>query len=655
MVASAAPVMLSPCAGQLEECNPKASLAERLDALENVARWVIEIPALKRLHRPAPLQLQQLRTLLDTLKAEPHLRQRFTATLASVLRDTTAVALFAESGMPNDRGLASETMDRAARRILPRPPDDEDLDRFVSRIFRTKRDCAWIEDAPVAMFEEFADVLGDIWGPLCESMEDANALLCTRVSALGLSADLRERSDIMLVRDSPFFRLPLSPLDQLQMVIAECRGQLDAIRKRLETTGVSVDVVYCIDAIRRMLQRIDRMHPFLDPHTSSADRIKYARGMLSALTHGRLEDESLRQLARQNLGLLARKIIERVGHTGEHYVTSGRRDYFRMLGSAAGGGALTAFTVVMKVWSKTWHLAPFLEGLVNAGNYAGSFIIMQLLGFTLATKQPSMTAAALAQTIKEAKGEHRMDELVTLIKRISRSQFAAAVGNVTAVIPVVIALDFLSVLTSGDHFLSADKANATIASFHPFKSGTIIFAALTGVLLWVSSLGAGWLENWVTYRRLPEAIRHHRLKKVFGQERMNRVAKFITDHSAGIGGNVTLGFLLAMTPVFGMFFGLPLDVRHITLSTGSLTFSVMSLGGHSLTLAPIVGIAIIGMCNFGVSFALALTVALRAREVTTRERVNLAVSVLREFLRRPHHFFYPPKDPPGRAATPLPH
>jgi site-specific recombinase len=655
MVAQISPIMLAPCVRQLEACDPDAPLAQRLEAIEDVARWVIDIPALKRLHRPAPLQLQQLRSLLDTLKAAPVLRQRFSATLASVLRDTTAVALFAESGMPSDRGLGSETIDRIARRVLPRPPDDEDLDRFVSRVFRTQRDCAWIEDAPVELFAEFAEVIGDVWGPLRESMEDASALLCTRVSALGLSADLRERSDPMLVRDSPFFRLPLTPLDQLGMVILECRGQLTAIRKRLETTGVSVDVVYCIDAIRRMLQRIERMHPFLDPRTSSEERVKCARGMLGALTHGRIEDESLRQLARQNLGLLARKIIERVGHTGEHYVTSGRRDYFKMLASAAGGGFLTAFTVMGKVWSKSWHLAPFMEGLVNAGNYAGSFIVMQLLGFTLATKQPSMTAAALAQTIKEAKGEHRMDELVTLIKRISRSQFAAAVGNVFTVIPVAIAFDLLALATSGEHFLSPDKAHKTIASFHPLESGTIFFAALTGVLLWMSSLGAGWLENWVTYRRLPEAIRHHRLKKVFGQHRMNRIATFITDHSAGIGGNVTLGVLLAMTPVAGMFFGLPLDVRHITLSTGSLTFSVMSLGSDSLTLAPVIGIAIIGMCNFGVSFALALTVALRAREVSTRERVNLAVSVLREFLRRPHHFFYPPKDPPGRAATPLPH
>lgn len=41
-------------------------------------------------------------------------------------------------------------------------------------------------------------------------------------------------------------------------------------------------------------------------------------------------------------------------------------------------------------------------------------------------------------------------------------------------------------------------------------SGTVFYAALTGVLLWLSSLGAGWLENWIVYRRLPEALAKHR-------------------------------------------------------------------------------------------------------------------------------------------------
>ena len=55
---------------------------------------------------------------------------------------------------------------------------------------------------------------------------------------------------------------------------------------------------------------------------------------------------------------------------------------------------------------------------------------------------------------------------------------------------------------------------------------------------------------------------------------------------------------------------------------------------------------VIGLLNFGVSFALALAIALRAREVTGAERMHLARGVLRRFLRHPTLFFYPPKTSP---------
>ena len=62
---------------------------------------------------------------------------------------------------------------------------------------------------------------------------------------------------------------------------------------------------------------------------------------------------------------------------------------------------------------------------------------------------------------------------------------------------------------------------------------------------------------------------------------------------------------------------------------------------------------IIGLMNFGVSFALALWIALRAKEVTGRERLKLGSMVARRFLRKPLQFFWPPKTDkiPGRAGT----
>ena len=109
-----------------------------------------------------------------------------------------------------------------------------------------------------------------------------------------------------------------------------------------------------------------------------------------------------------------------------------------------------------------------------------------------------------------------------------------------------------------------------------------------------------------------------------------------------------------MIPTFARFFGLPIDVRHITLSTGSLTLAISSIGVHAVGwaafLGAVVGIAIIGLCNFGVSFALALVVAMRARDVPRGERRNLPGAVLRRFVRRPIEFFYPPRD----AGAPAP-
>src|SRR6185295_6040783 len=108
-----------------------------------------------------------------------------------------------------------------------------------------------------------------------------------------------------------------------------------------------------------------------------------------------LRDRKLSDIARGNLHLLARKIIERAGHTGEHYITTTRVEYVKMLLSAGGGGVLTTGMAALKYFVAWGHYEPFVEGVLSSTDYAVRFIVMQLLGFTLATKQPSMTAAAL--------------------------------------------------------------------------------------------------------------------------------------------------------------------------------------------------------------------------------------------------------------------
>jgi site-specific recombinase len=652
----------------LNACKPAAPLAERFASIEALVAFVLSKRGAPPVDGAGPgesAQVLRLRLLIRALYAVPALKLRLAHTLERALAESVGGGLFGRLGLPTDRGFFSETMERFSRRFLPEPRDERDLVQFVGRAFEKRADLATLAATPPELVAALAALLRDAapgvnpWAPVHEHLSNGALLLATRVSALGLSDVIRARSPETRLVDSPFFLLSrhvdavvsdaLRGAPSAERVFA-CQGLIDACRsvlrevvKNLEQFGVSVDVVYRLELVGRSLDRLTLLVRELGPLTE-LERAAATKDLLAELVDARLRDRDLGDIIRGNLHLLARKIIERAGHTGEHYITTTPGEYVKMLLSAGGGGVLTAGTCALKFLTTQAHFAPFVEGMVSAANYATSFLVMQLLGFTLATKQPSMTAAALAGTLRES-ADRDLSALVVMIARITRSQLAAAIGNVGLVIPAAFFFDRFWLGRYETHFLDAKTAEYVLHSLHPMQSGTIFFAALTGVILWISSLVAGWVENWAVYRRLPEAIAGHRLGRWVGRRTMAFVARMFSKNIAGLGGNTSLGFFLGMTPIMGKFFGLPLDVRHVTLSTGSLTLAACALGGaafDSPDLFPaMLGIAIIGSLNFGVSFVLALAVALRARGVE-KDRFRLVVSVAVTFLRSPLQFFFPP-------------
>ncbi len=634
----------------LARCQLDAAFDDHLIAIEHLGRYVVAGPALATASdSPALARLHLLVTILEKV---PAAALRVRAAIASALTGTRGIKLFGEIGLPNDRGLWAETTDRLARKLLPEAPVAHELWMLANRIIRKPGDLEWLGPSADPLLARLAAIGGDAWKPLTASIQDAIGLITTRIAALGIGEAFRTRATAGGIRESPLYQLGRATPPLMLALIDASRRHLELVKHALEERGVSIDVVYSLDAIERGLARLELLLPFVD----AAPRQPYAiRAVIAAVGRGLVAGRSFTQLMSDNLRLLARKVIERAGRTGEHYVTSSKREYWKMMTSAMGGGVLTCGTAAAKFLVKWGHWPLFVDGALSSIVYAGSFLVMQLLGFTLATKQPSMTAASLAGTIRGAAGDqHRLDELVALIARIARSQFAAAFGNVAAVIVTAKLFDYLFARAAGHPFLDDETAKATIASFDPLGSGTVLFAAFTGVLLWTSSLVAGWFENWVVYRRLPEAIEHHRFGKRLGKPRMAKLARWLEHEAAGFGGSIALGVLLGMAPVFAKFFGLPLDVRHITLSTGSLTLSLSSIGvaavGWGAVISAAFGIAIIGLLNFGVSFALALVVALRARDVPRGERRMLPGAVMRRFFTKPLEFFYPPREASAKSA-----
>jgi len=271
---------------------------------------------------------------------------------------------------------------------------------------------------------------------------------------------------------------------------------------------------------------------------------------------------------------------------------------------------------------------------------------LQVFHFSLSSKQPAMTASALATSLAD---KDDMPHNVELIAAISRSQAAVTLSNVVATVGLALLLDFLVHLATGRWFLPTPEAAHALRSLNPIATLTMVYAAVTGLFLWLSSLAAGAASNWSAYRRLPEATREDaRIKRLFGKAFAQKLGDFVEHHLGGMIGYAALGFLLGFVPVLlSRFFGIALEVRHVTLHAAAAAYGILPLrDAGELLLSDLawagIGILVIGFFNFSVSAWLALLTAARARDLTREDRGVLWKALRQAFVERPSRFFWVP-------------
>lgn len=642
-----------------------AAAVDATDPVERMDAWV-ELLVWSRLGRDAErnrtgsgVDTTRLRLLIGLVEREPALEVRFAASFAALLAATDGVALLAETGIPGNRGFLAEAGERLADGLLPEPHDPRSLAQIVRRLYPDSRAVDNLRGQGPGPIHRAATVLvsampTEAWAPLRRSFADAIRLLLVRILAQGLAPNLRARSHAGPLEQSPFHRLHRTGEELLagdsavilphwRREAAAVLAELEEIHRQIADEGVSVDVVYGVEVIRACLARLDLMVAVLVQPPGEA-RSEAIHALLAELADGCLRDRSLLHLAGSSLRLLHQKIVERSGRTGEHYVAFGYREYLGIWLAAAGGGLLTVFTAAFKTAITALALAPFAIGLLSGLNYAASFMVLHHCHLVLATKQPAMTAATLAGIVRVKRGGERIDEIVDFITAMVSSQLAATLANIMVVAIGAYGFDLLWTLTTGHHWLSATKAQQAYDDFSPVDSLTVWYAAFTGVILWLSSLIGGWLDNWSTYHRLPQGLRD--LGRRGGAKPFTRLGDAVERHMGGWGTNISLGLMLGMAPVIGGFLGLPIDVRHVTLNTGILALAAAGLetdwfkgGGFLLAVS---GIAVMFVLNLGVSFALSLFTALRAYALPRGELIDLLRRLLARVFRRPLDFIRPP-------------
>ena len=357
---------------------------------------------------------------------------------------------------------------------------------------------------------------------------------------------------------------------------------------------------------------------------------------------------AVRELFASNINLLARNITENASRTGEHYIAEDRNEFSAMFRSAAGAGLVIGFMAMMKILYSYLRAAPLVEAFLFSMNYSTGFMLIHVLHFTVATKQPAMTASRIAAGLHSRDSRHiDIDSLVGLIIKVFRTQFIAVTGNLAMVFPVAYLISVGWLHLFGHHLVTPDKAQHLLHDLDPLHSLALFHAAIAGVCLFLAGLISGYYDNRALYTHMAQRIERARwLRKLCGKQRLSKVAHYLEANLGGLMGNFYFGILLGTIGTIGFMVGLPLDIRHITFSAANFAIALVGLD-HQMSwhvaIRSIIGILAIGTVNLWVSFSLALFVALRSRQVHFEQGLPLTKALFTRLFQRPMDFFIPPK------------
>ena len=654
--------------GLLDTLDPHGTVVQR-------HLWLIDLMAwIRGDSQSVPAALARVNLLLDAVQTRPELHQRFADWWLALTQSLDGATLLADYGFSSRNAFISEFAERLRHKILPNTPETGDATELFSLVMPAAFDAQWLGALDEATLARVVTLLSPVSptspDPVAQtvapthwqnSVLEAITICTSQVRAAGFASELRLRMSATARETAPFHALasdfehvrnaflatsPELPatLQQFRDRLEACRAAAASVYTHLDEHGISVSLVF---RIRQLRERILRIRALMDCLLSGNPSASTARLLAQLVSVGQ-ERRSLRSLISSNSSMLAAKVTERSSEVGEHYITRNAGEYASMLRKAGGGGALTAITTLLKFGVMSLALSAFWNGFWSSLVYAGSFVLIQLLHYTLATKQPAMTAPAMAAKLKDLSDPASLDGFVDEVTHLVRSQVAAVLGNVGVVFPAVLLISGALLLATGRPMIDAKDAAYVLHSL-TLLGPTLLFAAFTGVLLFASSIIAGWAENWFVLHRLDSAMRYNpRFTRTLGPARADRWAHFMRSNISGLASNISLGFMLGLIPAFATFFGLGLEVRHVTLSAGQLAAACATLG-WAVVHEPalwwcVAALPLIGALNLGVSFYLAFRLALQAHNVGDMDRGRIRQAIWHRLNHKPLGFFWPTGD-----------
>jgi site-specific recombinase len=616
------------------------------------------------------------------VKTHPLLKASIQHALLSQINNTDLTAAITESGIPLARGFWQELSNRLKHKLLPPLQDEDDFLYVINNIFFKKSDYIWVEAIPRQHWIDFFEAVGFDFGStgieLKKELLQAMKILSFQVAQLGLEKVVldflpkaEQQNDTAFViqnykvhdlekillengGDQPI----ASAAQQLRNVIQSCYEMIGHIRESYSERGASIQQTYILLILSNRLQRMQLMLDVLDAD-QNFDTGRFV-DVFRMLVRNEKRKNSIREFFSQGISYLAYQIAEHKGSKGNKYITETRNEYYRMIFSAMKGGFIISFIAILKNLIGKLKFAPFPMGFLYSVNYSAGFIMIDGTGSTLATKQPAFTASAVASSLdaKKMEGEPDLIGLAATVAKVSRSQIASFFGNLVIVFPLSFFLAWGYHEITGKPIAEGEAAYQMLRDQHPWRSASLLYACFTGFFLFLSGIIAGYWQNKIQYGRIRERMnKHPALKQSMSAARLNRLSGFVERNFGMLMGNIALGFFLGFSGVIGKIFGIPFDIRHITISAGNSGIASYGMGFDNIPpyfmLAVFMGILAIGFFNFLASFSFAFIMAVKSRGIHLSQYPRLLRILGKYFLKYPREFLRPPRRTKSPVYKPL--
>ena len=681
------------------------STLERIDPHSDHIDVLVELVDQLRPRQPrdADYAIGRVQLLCQLLKGHPAHASALHSYMTRLLESRRHSSLYTDIGILSNDGFVTELKTRFAYRFLPPALGDTYLSDAIDQVLYVETDYLWVNAVPAVYWLELFDVVhhappaagakpADVRQTTVRGMLEAIRTLSCRVCALGLEPRLLRSHAEIEEFDSPFLMQNIEVNDYLDgyarlldgaegelddarhllVMLDQCDTVVAKIRRNAMSQGTSVALTYLLVALSQSIERLRKLlflvdvsgelpaAPTLDLQTIASDAalasvappsphraaaISLARELVEAHNNKYV----VRDLVADNIDLLARNVTENASRTGEHYIADTRRQLGGMFLSSAGAGFIVGVMALIKILLGYLRAAPLVEAFLFSLNYSLGFVLIHVLHFTIATKQPAMTASRIATELSVKDGRNLdIDSMAELVNKVFRTQTIAVLGNLATVIPAAWAIAYGWQQMTGRHLVSPQKALGLLHDIDPINSLALFYAAIAGVCLFVAGLISGYYDNKALYTRMAQRVSQLRwLGRLLGQDRRARFAIYVENNLGGLMGNIFFGILLGTMGTLGYLLGLPLDIRHVTFSAANFATAIVALDYNvtwRLVALSVAGFFAIGTVNLVVSFGLALWVALRARKIHFDQGIQLLKSLGRRFVAAPIQFFIGPKN-----------